>query len=259
MFARRVLDHVGQEPQRRSSGKIISFCACTSLSTSACIVPRSLGTTSCAEPPLGGGDVHRQQDRRGAVDRHRDREVLVVEREAGVEPVHVVDGVDGHAPLADLAEDAVGVAVQAVERRAVERGAQRGAALLLGEIMEAAVGVFGQAQAGEEPRRLFREAGCRCPSPELPRYISAIRRRSRTGIRRAVLRRTDTARSRPARRVVGSASRGSFKPVGVVVVANLCANALPIAQQFLRGTSAFGRWRRALAGQRTGCAPRPRR
>ena len=59
------------------------------------------------EAPFRGGDVHRQDDRRRAVDRHRGGKIRRAEIEAGVEPLHVLDGVDRHAALADLAEHAV--------------------------------------------------------------------------------------------------------------------------------------------------------
>jgi hypothetical protein len=62
-------------------------------------------------------------------------------------------------PFADLAEDAVGVAVDAVERRAVEGGAETLRALVRAEEMEARVRVFGEHEAGEQPRRLLRLRG----------------------------------------------------------------------------------------------------
>ena len=126
---------------------------------SACDGAAKLGENARTEAAFRGGDVHRQDDRRGAVDRHRDGEMRIIQPEAVVEPFHVVDGVDGHAAFADLAEDAVRVAVEAVERRPVERGAQAHEFLLTGEKVEAFVRVFGQSKTGEETRGFF---DCRC-------------------------------------------------------------------------------------------------
>ena len=51
----------------------------------------------------GGGDVHREQDRRRRVDRHRRRHLAEVD--AGEEVLHVGEGVDGDAAAPDLALD----------------------------------------------------------------------------------------------------------------------------------------------------------
>jgi hypothetical protein len=113
-----------------SMGKMTSFCACTSLSMSAWIVPRRFAHAAGAEAALRGGDEHGEDDRRGGVHRHRDGGVLARQVEAGEEPRHVLDGVDGHAALADLAEHALVVGIEAVERGAVERGGKAQALLV---------------------------------------------------------------------------------------------------------------------------------
>src|SRR5439155_18925391 len=100
--------------------------------------------------PPGCGDIHAQDDRRGTIDSHRNGEVLVAERKTRVKPLHVLDRVDGHPPFANLTEDAVRVAVQSVESRPVEGGAEADALLLPREVTEALVGVLGQAMAGEK-------------------------------------------------------------------------------------------------------------
>ena len=109
-----------------------------------------------AEAPFRGRDVHRHDDRRRTADRHRGGEIRRAEIEAVVEPDHVLDRVDRHAAFADLAEDAGGIAVDAVKRRPVERRAEALRALVRAEEMETLVRVFREHQAGEEARRLFR-------------------------------------------------------------------------------------------------------
>ena len=64
--------------------------------------------------------------------------------------VHVVERIDGDAEPADLAERARIVAVEAHERRQVERGAEAGLALVEQEL-EALVGLPRRAEAGELP------------------------------------------------------------------------------------------------------------
>jgi hypothetical protein len=103
----------------------------------------------------GGGDELRHQDRRGAVDRHRNGGGFRRQVEARVEALHVLDGGDGHAALADFSEHAFLVGVHAVERGAVEGRREAVRLLALGEELEALVGVLGQAEAREHARRLF--------------------------------------------------------------------------------------------------------
>ena len=75
---------------------------------------------------LGDQLVEQQQDRRRRVDRHRRRDL--VERDAGEQHAHVVDRVDGHADLADLALGPRVVGVVAHLRRQVEGARQAGLA-----------------------------------------------------------------------------------------------------------------------------------
>jgi len=66
------LNHVGEKAQRTLSiGKIVSFCAWTSLKISAWIVPRSFGTTFGPNLRFGCRDVHRHDDRCRTADGHR--------------------------------------------------------------------------------------------------------------------------------------------------------------------------------------------
>ena len=84
------------------------------------MVPLSL---SCVDALLlGGDDVTREHRQHRAVHRHRHRHL--VERDAVEEDLHVLDGVDRDAGLADVADDARMVAVVAAVRREVERDRQ---------------------------------------------------------------------------------------------------------------------------------------
>ena len=104
------------------------------------------------QPPIeaaasGGGEVHGEHGGRRAADGHRDGGAFEVE--AVVEADHVLDGIDGHAALADLGHCAGLVGVEAVEGQRVERsGEARGAAALPQEV-EAPVRGLREAEAGE--------------------------------------------------------------------------------------------------------------
>jgi hypothetical protein len=99
---------------------------------------------------LGHELVQEQEDRRGRVDRHRGGHAL--ERDAVEQPVQVLDGVDRHAGLADLALGAGVVGVQAHLGRQVERDRQAGLAVLQ-EIAEAPVRLLRGRHAGVLPHR----------------------------------------------------------------------------------------------------------
>ena len=81
--------------------------------------------------------------------------MCVAELKTGVEPLHVLNRIDRHAAFADLAEDPVRVAIQAVERRPVKSGAESDGLLLAREVVETTVGVRSQSQPGKQACRLF--------------------------------------------------------------------------------------------------------
>ncbi len=134
-----------------SIGKMVSFWAWTSLKMSAWIVPRRFGTTFGTEATFGRRDVHRHDDRRRAADRHRGGKIRRAHFEPVVEPDHVLDRVDRDAALADFAHHAVGIRVDAVERRAIESGAETFRTLMCAQEMEALVRVLRQHEAREKP------------------------------------------------------------------------------------------------------------
>ena len=154
-FLHRVFDHVGEESERGFEWKNdfvlrLHFLEDVGLDRAA-----ELAGDFRAEAAARGGDIHREDDRRGTVDGHRGGEIRRAERETIEEALHVLDRVDGHAAFADLAEHSVSIAVESVQRRPVECCAETDRALMLREKMEARVRVLREAEAGEETRRFF--------------------------------------------------------------------------------------------------------
>ena len=91
----------------------------------------------------------------GTADSHRCRKIRRAEIKAIIEPYHVFDRVDGHAALPDFSEDPIRVAIDAIERRPIERGTEPVRALMPGQIMKTLVGILGEHQAREQSRRFF--------------------------------------------------------------------------------------------------------
>jgi len=91
--------------------------------------------------------------------------MCVAEWKTGVELIQVLNCIDRHAAFADLAEDTVRVAVQAIERRPVKGGAEADGLLLAREVVETPVGVSGQSQPGKQAGRLFGLAICHLRLP----------------------------------------------------------------------------------------------
>jgi hypothetical protein len=86
----------------------------------------------------------------GRVDRHRGGELA--ERQPVEEPLHVRDGVDRDAAVADLALGARVVGVEAHQRRHVE-GDRQPVLPAVDEVVEALVGLDRVGEAGELPDR----------------------------------------------------------------------------------------------------------
>ncbi len=95
---------------------------------------------------LRRGNVHGPDDRGRAVDRHRGGDL--VERQAAEQDLHVGQGGDGDAALAELADGFRRVRVVAVERGHVERDREARLALFE-QVAEARVGFLGRAEPGE--------------------------------------------------------------------------------------------------------------
>ena len=94
---------------------------------------------------FGGDDVAGEDRQHGAVHRHRDGDL--VERDAVEEDLHVLDRVDRHAGLADVADDAGIVRVVAAVRGQVE--GDRDALAAGGERLAVeGVGGFGGGETG---------------------------------------------------------------------------------------------------------------
>ncbi len=99
---------------------------------------------------LGHDQVLREDDRRRRVDGHRRGHAAEVD--AVEQGAHVLDGVDGDAAAADLAERLRRVAVMAHQRGHVEGHREAGLAVVEEEAI-ALVGVRGAAEAGELAHR----------------------------------------------------------------------------------------------------------
>ena len=145
-----------------------------SLRMSFWTVPRSLRSLDALL--LGHRDVHRQQDARRRVDRHRGGDL--VQRDLPEQRLHVVQRRDRHAHLADFAVRHGVVGVVADLRRQVERHRKPGLALLQ-QVSVALVGFLGGGKArvlahGPQARAVHRWAGrrvCNGYSPGKPSFV----------------------------------------------------------------------------------------
>ena len=159
---RAELDHVGDDPDRgprRTDPFLLrdELLEHVVLDRAGDFVPRHALA-------LGDHEIHRQQHRGRAVDRHRGRNL--VERDAIEQARHVVDRGYRDALASDLAARALVVGVVAHQARHVERG--RKAVLPLREQeVEALVGVLGEAEA--------RELAHRPQPPAVHRLVHAAR------------------------------------------------------------------------------------
>ena len=141
-------DEVGREAERRLDGEAPGVARDELLQQ--IVLHRAAHLVEGNAAALRDGGHHRDEDRRGRVDRHGDRHA--VERDAVEDRLHVAEGVDRHAHLADLALGARVVAVVADLRRQVERDGEPGLAALE-QVAEAAVGLGGGGEAGVLPHR----------------------------------------------------------------------------------------------------------
>ena len=146
-FAGGELHHVGEKSERRLDRENrfvlrLDFLENVGLNRAA-----QFRNNFRTEAPFRGRDVHRHDDRRRTADRHRGGKIRRSEIESVVKPHHVFDGVDRDAALADLAENAVGIAVEPVKCRSIERRAEAMRALVAREKMEPLVRVFSEHRA----------------------------------------------------------------------------------------------------------------
>ena len=110
---RAVRDEIGGEPHRRARREDVRP-ACDVLLEDV-VLRRAADPLGGYALPLRDGGVHREEDRRGRVDRHRGRHVA--DGYALEEKGEVLEGADRHADLPDLAGDARIVRVVAHLRR----------------------------------------------------------------------------------------------------------------------------------------------
>ena len=97
---RRVLDDVGDDPHRRF-GRIDVGVADHELFEDV-VLDRARELLRTDALLLAGDDVTRHDRQHRAVHGHRDRHLI--QRNAVEQDLHVLDGVDGHAGLADVAD-----------------------------------------------------------------------------------------------------------------------------------------------------------
>ncbi len=147
-LAGRVLDHVGDEPQRRRGRVDVGLAGEELLEDVVLHGSPELGRLDAL--PLADDLVHGQEDRRGRVDRERRRDLI--ERNAREDLLHVAEGVDRDADLADLTGRELVIRVEAHLGRQVERDRESGLALPE-QVAEALVRVLRAAPAGVQPHR----------------------------------------------------------------------------------------------------------
>ena len=144
---------------------------------------------------LRGDDVEREHRQHGAVHRHRHRHLI--ERYAGEQRAHVIDGIDRDAGHADIAGDARVVAVVTAMGSEVE--GDRQALLTGGEVAPIErIGIFGGGEAGILPDRpwlghvhgrvgpaqIRRDAGIAVETIETLEVIGAVGALDRQSLRR---------------------------------------------------------------------------
>ena len=139
----RAIDHdVGGEADARAGG--IDVGAPRDILLEHVVLDRAVELVRGNTLLLGGDDVHREHDGGGRVDRHARRDF--VEGDVLEQCLHVVEGIDGDADLADFGDRHGVVAVVAKLRREVERDGEAGLALAE-EVAEFLVRFLGGAEA----------------------------------------------------------------------------------------------------------------
>ena len=165
---RAVREEVGDQPHRRLGRKDVRP-ACGVLLEDV-VLDRAGDLVRRASLLLRDELVEKQKHRRGGVDRHRSRDAL--ERDVAQQDLHVHEGVDRDADLADLAICHRIIGVVADLRRQVEGDGESGLALLEQEAIPL-VGFRGRA----EPRVLAHR-----PEPAAVHVlVDAAREGERTG------------------------------------------------------------------------------
>ncbi len=159
---RAELDHVGNDPHR-GSRRADPFLLRDELLEHV-VLDRAADLLPRHALALGHDQIHRQQNRCRAVDRHRGADL--VQRDAVEQPGHVMDRRDRNAFAADLANRALVVGVVTHQGRHVEGGGESVLSLAQ-QIVEPRVGVLGQAEA--------RELAHRPEPPAIHRTVNAAR------------------------------------------------------------------------------------
>ncbi len=147
-LARAEFDHVGDDSQRRA--RRANPFLLRDVLLEHVVLDRSADALPRNSVALGYDQVHRKQNRRRAIHRHRSGDP--VERNSIEQRRHVVHGRDRNPFASHFAERAFVVGVVAHQRRHVERGGQPILALSEQEV-EARVGVLGKSETRELAHR----------------------------------------------------------------------------------------------------------
>ena len=132
------LDHVRDDADRRLRRTDPLFLSDELLEH--VVLDRTAEVLPLAALSLGDHKIHREQDRRRAIHRHRGRDL--VQTDPGEELLHVLDGGDRDALTADFPECTLGVGVVPHQRRHIE-GRRKAVRPLRHQVLEAVVGIFG--------------------------------------------------------------------------------------------------------------------
>ncbi len=91
-------EHVGDDAH--GVGHRIDICSARDVLLEDVVLHGAAELFHVGAGAAGGGDVEREQDAGGGVDGHRGGDG--VERDVGEEALHILDGIDGDADLADF-------------------------------------------------------------------------------------------------------------------------------------------------------------
>ena len=103
-----------------------------------------------------GIEKHRQNHRRGTIDRHRHRRSRRTKIKTGIQHFQIIERGDGNAGIADLAVNIrafVGIAT--VQRDRIKSGRKPGRFSMFGQLFKPAIGAEWIAFASKHPGRVF--------------------------------------------------------------------------------------------------------
>jgi hypothetical protein len=141
-------EHIGNEPHRRA--RRVDVLLLRDELFQDVVLDRAGERLPARSLLLGHDEVHREDHRRGRVDRHRRRDRAEID--AVEERFHVGQRRDVHTALANFAERELVVGVAAHQRGQIERHAEPGAACIE-QLPVPFVGLLGRPESRELPHR----------------------------------------------------------------------------------------------------------